>query len=51
VTLERLERLGGSGGALAHVRVQVSVDQVSVDDEAGAADRPVLDWRPVVVLA
>lgn len=45
VTLERLQELDGAG-RLAHLRVQVTAD-----GDAGDADRPVLDWRPVAVLA
>jgi acyl dehydratase len=45
VTVERVQPLDGAG-RLAHLRVQVTADAI-----AGEADRPVLDWRPVAVLA
>lgn len=44
VAIDRLQSLDGSG-CLAHLRVQVTADAVGGED-----DRPVLDWRPVVVL-
>lgn len=44
ITVERVEEVEG-GGALAHLRVGVTAD---ADD--GGDPRPVLDWRPVVLL-
>ena len=46
VVVERLQPLESGSGRLVHLRVQTTAD-----GQAGAPDRQVLDWRPVVVIA